>query len=848
MSFLFISHQSSDDEYVNDLVTRLNDESIETWVDHINGISPSDDVDLEIQQALNACEHGLVVYSNNTFKSPEVRNEIRYLLNEGKRVYVARIEEIQPGKFHWRLSTIAYVDLFKNPATFDTLIDAIKKKRNLNLAHDTVSIERRLTFTRAMDPRLFVEFIGREDDVAAINVKLKSPYPVFITGIGGLGKSRLAYEVALGVSGEDGAVWHECTDVSSTDDILLLLKSHLGFPLDADAYLVLRLAQERKLLVAIDNAESISDNRRRIEFVEFANQLSQGGASVLFTSREMWPEMPRAQEHTPAGLPLRLATKICLAMCDAEDVALNAAQAQTLAEKARQHPRLIELAVTMCKTRDFERVITSLNGLKGRRVEDALAEMFTRSLEQAKASDVKYGPMAAASLLRLNLCRGGFTYDAAQALCIDQSSDALPQSDDDLDEALDLLQQWKFVSRDHKTQRYRISMLIVDAIGEENRANELHTMYYGSLAKMHVVMSGFNHLVPELDNLRIAFERLLAADATKPAFRMYLDCSEFLANRLLFNELQRWYYLLLPKVNEGDSNNHKSYMNVLAAQLLRHLNYGDKVLSLKASIKAIDAALSYFPPNTVPVIRASILHDKAITYAALAEREHPVENLNVAIHLFEQAIASYEGWDDFAPNYVVYNNLGLACARLARTENYDNVIKARSAFGKALQLTDKRGAEKEHATVLMNIGDLLMDVATTVGHYDDFDLAMETFELAAKYLTADEEPFRYARLRIKIGDVFQRVSTYLDQPEAIDKFFEAYNEALRFYSIQVEPEFRGNILAVMGTTFLFWDNLEMAIRRWQEAKECFELVGDTSHVERLSDAIENLRSAQTSML
>ena len=184
-------------------------------------------------------------------------------------------------------------------------------------------------------------------------------------------------------------------------------------------------------------------------------------------------------------------------MCDVEDVTLTVRQAQTLAEKARQHPRLIELAVTMCKTRDIERVVKSLHGLQGRRVEEALMEMFSRTLEFMENSDATYGPMASATLYRLLLCRGGFTSVAARALAIDQISEILPQTDDDLDEALDLLQQWTFVRRNYERERYSIANLVAAAIGEDECANEIHAKYYANLSRIHVDKLDFQHLVPE---------------------------------------------------------------------------------------------------------------------------------------------------------------------------------------------------------------------------------------------------------------------------------------------------------------------------------------------------------------
>ena len=167
------------------------------------------------------------------------------------------------------------------------------------------------------------------------------------------GKSRLAYEVALRLENTGGIVWLACEDVSSADEILDLLKSLLGLPIDEQLELILHLVKSLSLLVVIDNAESIQDRRRRVGFIELANQLSQAGAKVLFTSREMWTDLPRAQEHALQEISVENAKEVCQVMCKIEAVALSDSEASELSRKAFCHPRLIEVAVTMCKTRSL---------------------------------------------------------------------------------------------------------------------------------------------------------------------------------------------------------------------------------------------------------------------------------------------------------------------------------------------------------------------------------------------------------------------------------------------------------------------------------------------------------------
>ena len=67
--------------------------------------------------------------------------------------------------------------------------------------------------------------------------------------------------------------------------------------------------------------------------------------------------------------------------------------------------------------------------------------MFFQTVDLMKETDSVYGSMAAHTLKRLNACRGSFTFDAALALVLHSNGLILPKDDDDLDEALDRLQQ-----------------------------------------------------------------------------------------------------------------------------------------------------------------------------------------------------------------------------------------------------------------------------------------------------------------------------------------------------------------------------------------------------------------------
>lgn len=393
MSNLFISHATKDDIAVSELYERLQANHIDAWVDHKNGIGPADNWSGQIHDALNACTMGLLVLSPASAKSEECEAEYRKMMLLGKRVYIALIEPVTKEDFPYRLTVIQYVDLTKDYDTgVQTLVDAIQNETQLDPADKHVNALRPLTARTGVDPRLLIPIFGRDPDLVQIKTYLNSGRPTFITGVGGLGKSRLAYQMATNGADVNGVIWHVCSDASRSEMVMELLKTHFDMTIDTPTDKVLERLRTYKRLIVIDNAESVNDETRQTAYITLINQLSQAGAQVLITSRVKWDNpMLRAHEHTPPPLPLDSAIDVTQAMCDAENVELDDVTQKKLAKLAYQHARLIEFAVTLTKRRGIERVFKTLDSLQGRKVEEALHEMILQTVEQMRDADKEYG-------------------------------------------------------------------------------------------------------------------------------------------------------------------------------------------------------------------------------------------------------------------------------------------------------------------------------------------------------------------------------------------------------------------------------------------------------------------------
>ena len=111
-------------------------------------------------------------------------------------------------------------------------------------------------------PRQSTSFIGRRDDVARVEALFETGALVTIVGAGGIGKTRLALEVAASrLTGERDGVW--LVDLSSIGDASLIpdaILSALGAPRTSDLApldALLEYLEKRELMLLLDNSEHL---------------------------------------------------------------------------------------------------------------------------------------------------------------------------------------------------------------------------------------------------------------------------------------------------------------------------------------------------------------------------------------------------------------------------------------------------------------------------------------------------------------------------------------------------------------------------------------------------------------
>lgn len=411
-------------------------------------------------------------------------------------------------------------------------------------------------------PRRATSFIGREDDVARVGAALREGPLVTLTGVGGVGKTRLALEVTRREQERfgDGA-WlcelapiDEGSAVSHAVAVALRLQQQQGLDIEAT---VIEYLRTRELLLVLDNCEHVLDDAAKL-----VDQIVQHcpHVVVLATSREAIGVNGERILPVP---PLRVeeATRLFAdrAKAGRPDFDLDHEPIGAVAEICRRLdglPLAIELAAARMRVMSSLEVARRLDKL--RLLSGGARDTMPRQQSLTATIDWSYRLLTAAEqelFMRLSVFAGGFDLEAAHGVC-----GAEDETEDDTLELLTGLLDKSMVTMRSGTVTTRYGVLeTLRAYGRDRlRENAVydscasrHVQYYTELAQraaagMHGAdeQAWVERMLADYDNLRAAFEHAMVDSEVGTALRLVTSLPEFIHLRIGY-ESSGWAERLL---------------------------------------------------------------------------------------------------------------------------------------------------------------------------------------------------------------------------------------------------------------------------------------------------------------
>jgi predicted ATPase/DNA-binding SARP family transcriptional activator len=271
-------------------------------------------------------------------------------------------------------------------------------------------------------PLQLTRFVGRSDEIAEVTRLLSRNRLLTLTGAGGIGKTRLAIEVAAQQVGHyrDGVWLVELAPLGDPELVPQIVASALGIGRGArpPTESLTEYLKDRQLLLVLDNCEHLVDASARLAklLLEASQELR-----ILATSRESLGVQGEAAWRVPS-----LSEAVALF----EDRAEMARGSFTLDDKtsplvvelcARLDgiPLAIELAAARLTVLSLDRVVARLND-RFRLLSGGSRTALPRQQTLRNAIDWSYEllPESERALLRrLSVFAGGIGLDAAEAVC-----------------------------------------------------------------------------------------------------------------------------------------------------------------------------------------------------------------------------------------------------------------------------------------------------------------------------------------------------------------------------------------------------------------------------------------------
>jgi predicted ATPase/DNA-binding CsgD family transcriptional regulator len=623
-------------------------------------------------------------------------------------------------------------------------------------------------------PSQLTSFIGREKDVERVQHRLAGHRLVTLLGVGGIGKTRLSQQVANQILDHytDG-VW--LVEFASLNDPTLVPQSVatvLGIQHRGDdkalVETLIHFLQAKTILLILDNCEHLLN-----ACAELADKLLKNcpNLKILATSREALGILGEALYQVPSlTIPELQQISLIEKLDSYESIRLFHERAQLVQ---------MDFSLTQENSPSITQICSHLDGiplaieLAAVRIQTLSAEQIAAQLDRcfhlltggSRAALPKHQTLQACIdwswrllhdveqilLRRLSVFAGGWTLEAARAVCVGERVEA--------EAVFDLLTQLVnksllWAEREQGQEpRYRMLETIrayaLERLAQSSEMEALrgrHAQYYGDLilnqASYGIGAANVLRFQRELDNIRATLSWCVATPKDiELGARLLWILQWFWYARGYFSEGRLWTKQIVasPFLPEGS----KSHARALASSGLLAVWQGDQ----ENGLAQIEASLAIAQKRKDEQMMPLLLMINGIAYISMGRDRSAQPLLREAMELFEQQNLPYF----HSMTIVLLGNvqLGLGHLEAARALYEEAAVRAR-ALGENWALS----------FALSNLG----EVARTQGQYA---LAREYYEECETLLHDDGETVDLARFAHNLGYIAQHEG---DFPRAESQF------------------------------------------------------------------------------
>jgi predicted ATPase/DNA-binding SARP family transcriptional activator len=562
-------------------------------------------------------------------------------------------------------------------------------------------------------PAAMTSFVGRAAELETVDKLLREARLVTLTGVGGVGKTRLAVEVASrgATRWADGA-WF--VDLSGLRDPALVerqVANGLDIEEQGDVSVSERLVnrvRNAELLLVIDNCEHL-----REACAELVHRLLTAAPrlSVMATSREALGVPGEIDMAVPPlGVPPSGHSLVDAARADA--VRLFLARAHEARPDLVEDPGALAAAATICRDLDglplaIELAAARAKALTLDEIADRIGDRFRflvswrrltpgrhRTLREAMDWSYELLEHAERSLLaRLSVFAGGFTLDASAEVCLDGNDDLAL-------ELVDRVVRASLIVAEVRSGRMRYRLLdtvrqyaaerLAEA-GEMEAVHHRHADWCLALAeRIEPELTGdgqteaFATLEAEHDNFRAALGFVGLVDVPERRLRLTVALTRFWYVRGYLAESRRWLELALAEAGDASPLLRRRAFTAAAAVALIQ---GDYAAATAESERSLAAARE---TGEARLIANGLSNLGAIVLAA-GNQTRAAELLGEAVELARRS-------GDTRVAALAINNLG--DLRLADGD----YARAGPLFEESLALLRARGDTANVARSLFNLG------------------------------------------------------------------------------------------------------------------------------------------------